>query len=345
MQAIRNAASHVPGSQSCWQRNWPRVFLLFSLATAVLCFVSIITGLITAVLHPRLVLLSIYCLIFALLGLSAEMRQFAWCRRVVYLWMRYFYFLTYYKARAVFYFMFGCLLFTDRALDIIAAVVAIVLGIMMLLVSLIVNLPVFEDPHEQQAKEEEFRNYYSGPAPNPAAAGTNAGTTAALAPAPAATTTTSSTGGVQADTPAHFNSGAMSNQSAAASQSPKVPPSAMPAQTNNDAYNQADTFRDSSDDEPVRHGDSSTYGKPSPNANPYETNPSDAYGDAGTHAFGSGGKIGPSMFAPSVSSRATSVAPPLQEAGMTRGTTAESAIRRDFAAAVAANVKDDDDLR
>lgn len=337
MQAIRNAASHVPGSQSCWQRNWPRVFLFFALATAVLCFVAIITGLITAVIRPRMMLLSIYCLIFALLGFSAEMRQFAWCRRIVYLWMRYFYFLTYYKARAIFYIMFGCLLLTDRALDIIAAVVTLVLGVMMLLVSLIVDLPVFEDPREQQEKEEEYRSYYSGPTAN--GNGANAATTAGAAAANSQNMATTGFGAsnnnndadVQEDTPAQFTSGAQTAHSA------KVPPSAILAQANNNNSNYAEkAYGNSSDDEPARRENAEGYNSNnySPNANPYDTSNSNVYS--------SREKSGPGMFAPSTASRTTSVAPPLQEAGVTRGGNSESAIRRDFAAAVASNVKDDD---
>lgn len=327
MQAIRNAAARMPGMQNCWQRNWPRVFLLFSLATAALCFASIITGLITAILQPRLVLLSIYCLIFALLGFSAELRQFSWCRRVVYLWMRYFYFLTYYKARAIFYLMFGCLLLTSRVLDIIAAIVTIVLGFMMLLTSLIVDLPVFEDPREQQEKEEEFRNYYSGPEPSsnahnappaapPAVSGQAGGASNFASDAP------------MADTPAQpAKSAAVQNTQMTA----KAPPSAMPAQTyaTPQAANYTEqAYRNSSDDEPARTQSSGVYGG--------------GAGAGGANMYASGGKSGPSMFAPSDTSRATSMAPPLQEAGVTRGTGTESAIRRDFAAAVATNLKDDD---
>ncbi|KPA75600.1 hypothetical protein ABB37_08475 [Leptomonas pyrrhocoris] len=327
MQNIRNAASHMPGSSSCWQRNWPRVFLLFALATAVLCFVSIITGLITAVLQPRLVLLSIYCLLFALLGFSAELRQFAWCRRVVYLWMRYFYFLTYYKARAIFYIMFGFLLLTSRTLDIIAAIVTLALGIMMLLVALVVDLPVFEDPREQQQKEEEYRNYYSGPPPNSAAVvNTNAGTNNV-------NMNTTSNNGVQADTPAQFKSGAANAQHN--KQAAVVPPGAAPAQTNHYTDH---TYRDSGDDEPAQREGTSTYSNVSPKANPYETNNSDTY--AGANMFSSGGRSGPSMFAPSPATQVAS--PPLQEAGVTRGGNTESAIRRDFAAAVGSSAKGDD---
>lgn len=339
MQAIRNAASRMPGSQNCWQRNWPRVFLFFALATAVLCFVSIITGLITAILQPRLVILSIYCLIFALLGFSAEMRQFSWCRRIVYLWMRYFYFLTYYKARALFYIMFGFLLLTSRTLDIIAAIVTLVLGFMMLLVALIVDLPVFEDPREQQEKEEEYRNYYSGPAPANAAAANAAamnGANNAYA--------NNNNNGVQPDTPAQFASGAQNTVTQPSTQvagAAKAPPSAMPAQTNNN--NNSNAYRDSSDDEPARREGSSNYGSPGPNANPYEmNNNNNNYGGGGAYMTASNGKSGPNMFEPSASSRSPGVAPPLQEAGVTRGNNSESAIRRDFAAAVAPNLKEDD---
>ena len=352
MQAVRSAASHVPGSRNCWQRNWPRVFLPFSLATTALCFVAIIMGFIKALLKPHEYILDIYCLIFSLLGLSAEMRQFAWARRIVYFWMRYFYFLTFYKARAAFYIMFGCLLLNNSVLDIIAAVVTLVLGIMMLLVSLIVNLPVYEDPREQQEREEEYRSYYSGPTANHVGAtATNVAVTTGNANTSKAAQNVEMAGfgpnnnnnvnDAQEDTPAQFSSSGATS----APQAAKAPPSAMPAQTNHNSNNNNNW--NSSDDEPARREAPSTYNSTAPTARPYETN--NSY-DSGANMLASNGKSGPNMLAPSSpASRTTSVAPPLQEAGVTRGggggggsNDTESAIRRQFAAAVASNLKDDD---
>ncbi|KPI84439.1 hypothetical protein ABL78_6521 [Leptomonas seymouri] len=327
MQNVRNAASHVPGSQSCWQRNWPRIFLVSSLITTVLCFVSVITGLITAVIQPRLMLLSIYCLLFALLAFSAELRQFSWCRRVVYLWMRYFYFLTYYKARAIFYIMLGFLLLTSRTLDIIAAIVALALGFIMLLVALVVNLPVFEDPREQQQKDEEFRRYYDAAAPSNAAAAaaatSNQNVSAAAFGADAKTV--NSNNDVQGNTQAQLSS-------APTKQSVKAPPTAMSAQRSpSNANNYVDRpFHNSSDDEPAQREQSSTYSSSSPIETQKTRHP-------GAVTFSSGGKSGPNMFASATPVQTTGVTPPLQEAGMTRGGSMESAIRRDFAAAMGAS--------
>ncbi|KAG5487537.1 hypothetical protein LSCM1_07494 [Leishmania martiniquensis] len=187
MSPNRSADSRAPESQSCWQRNWPRVFLVLSIAVVVFTFVGIILSLVKVILFPRVVLLDMYCLLFSLLGLSAELRQFSVLHRVLYIWMKYFYFLVYYRARGIFYVFFGILLLGNGVAEIIGGILAIMLGAMMLLVSVVVGLPEFDDPAEVKRVQEEFQRYYGGGAPS----------TAAAAPAPQAPKS-----GAQADTPA-----------------------------------------------------------------------------------------------------------------------------------------------
>ncbi|KAG5512241.1 hypothetical protein GH5_07727 [Leishmania sp. Ghana 2012 LV757] len=194
MDPNRSVESRAPESQSCWQRNWPRAFLFMSIAVVVLSFVGIILSLAKIVLSPSVVLLDMYCLLFSLLGLSAELRQFSLLRRVVYVWMKFFYFLVYYRARGIFYIFFGILLLGNGVAEIMGGIVAIALGTVMLLVGVVVGLPEFEDPAEAKRVQEEFQRYYGGGSPSAAA-----GAPSAAAAAPASQAAKS---GAQADPPA-----------------------------------------------------------------------------------------------------------------------------------------------
>ncbi|KAG5507940.1 hypothetical protein JIQ42_07234 [Leishmania sp. Namibia] len=194
MDPNRRVESRAPESQSCWQRNWPRAFLFMSVAVVVLSFVGIILSLAKIVLSPSVVLLDMYCLLFSLLGLSAELRQFSVLRRVVYVWMKFFYFLVYYRARGIFYIFFGILLLGNGVAEIMGGIVAIALGALMLLVGVVVGLPEFEDPAEAKRVQEEFQRYYGGGSPSAAA-----GAPSAAAAAPASQAAKS---GAQADPPA-----------------------------------------------------------------------------------------------------------------------------------------------
>ncbi|KAK7202096.1 COPI associated protein [Novymonas esmeraldas] len=307
METVRNVASHAPGSHTCWQRNWPRVFLLMSLAVTVLAFVGIILGFVKIIFAPNIVLLNIYCLIFSLLGFSAELRQFAFLRRFIYLWMKYFYFLVYYRARGIFYILFGFLLLGTGVVELIGGILAIVLGVVMLLVGLVVGLPQFEDPAEEKRVQEEFQRYYGGGPP----------TTATAPPPPppppppaTAATAAAAKSGVQADTPA-------------------VPASKVPADSNKDTganlYREYNFGGGGGGGAPAREA-SSTYSTAGAPANPYE--------DEGTFRSGGANMFGTANAA---------VKPPMQEAGLTRGDS-ESALRKQFAEAVAKSA-DNNDLR
>ncbi|CAJ1016512.1 putative COPI associated protein [Leishmania utingensis] len=183
MFTTHSAQSRAQANQSCWVRNWPRAFLGMSLAVVLLSFVGIILSFIKIIYSPNVVLLNVYCLIFSLLGLSAELRQFSVLRRVVYKWMKYFYFLVYYRARGIFYILFGILLLGNGTIETVGGVVAIVLGVLMLLVGVGVGLPEFEDAAEARRVQEEFQRYYGG------GSSSSAAPAAASVPAPASSAT------------------------------------------------------------------------------------------------------------------------------------------------------------
>lgn len=161
-----NVAS--PAPTSFWQRNWPRVFILFSIAVVVLTFLGIIFNFLSIVIKPNVALLNVYCLVFSLLTLSAELRQFPWCRTLSYHWMKYTYFLTYYTPRGLFYIFLGLLLLGDSVLLYVAGAVSIVVGVVMLVTNLFVGLPVYDDPQERRREQEEARRYYEGSNAKPA---------------------------------------------------------------------------------------------------------------------------------------------------------------------------------
>lgn len=146
-----------------WSRNWPRFFLICSLIVVVLTFVSCIFGLIKIVITPNAVILTIYCLIFSLLAFSAELRQFTWCRGIVYRWMKYVYFLVYYRPRGMFYIFFGLLLLGGGVLLYVAGAVAIAVGVLMLITSVFFTLPVYEDPQEIAEAQAVQERYFAAP--------------------------------------------------------------------------------------------------------------------------------------------------------------------------------------
>ncbi|KAG5511695.1 hypothetical protein JKF63_07292 [Porcisia hertigi] len=162
MVSSNSVAPPEPVRGSCCQHNWPLVFLITSFIVTLFAFVGIILGFVKIIFAPNIVLLNVYCLIFCLLGLSAELRQFSLFRRVVYTWMKYFYFLVHYRQRGIFYIFFGFLLIGTGAIEIISGALAIALGALMLVVSTVVSLPKFEDPEEERRVREEYQFYYGG---------------------------------------------------------------------------------------------------------------------------------------------------------------------------------------
>ncbi|EPY26689.1 hypothetical protein STCU_06129 [Strigomonas culicis] len=138
-----------------WSRHMHRFYLLCSLLVVILTFVGIIMNLVKVVITPSRVLLDVYCLAFSLLALSAELRQFSWCRRVVYLWLQFFYIIASYPWRGIFYISFGLLLLGDSITMYVAGGFAIVLGIAMYIFSYLLQLPVFEDAQEQRRQQAE----------------------------------------------------------------------------------------------------------------------------------------------------------------------------------------------
>lgn len=148
--------------RSFFARHWPWIFILLSLVVAVLTFVGVIMNFTQVVLRANIVLINIYCLMFSLLALLAELRQFQWFRKLSYLWVKYVYVLTYYKPRGVFYILLGLLLLGNMAILYAAGVIAMLVGVVMLVTSSVVAMPTFEDPQERAREAEEARRYYEG---------------------------------------------------------------------------------------------------------------------------------------------------------------------------------------
>ncbi|GET85709.1 hypothetical protein, conserved [Leishmania tarentolae] len=144
---------------------WPLVFLILSIVVVVLTFVSVIITLVYATTLNG-VILGVYCLLFSLLGLSAELLQFSVMSEVIMVWMKYFYILLFYRPRGIYYILFGVLLLGTGILNIVAGTITIVLGILMLVVSLVVSLP-------ETSAAGEGEGQRSGPTSGSAGRGTS----------------------------------------------------------------------------------------------------------------------------------------------------------------------------
>ncbi|CBH14394.1 hypothetical protein, conserved [Trypanosoma brucei gambiense DAL972] len=124
---------------------WSLVFLILSIIAMALVISS---SLVTLVVRNNTVadtFLELYMLVFAFLGLSAELRRFEGIRRGVYLWLRYFYFLTTYSGRGLFYIFLGAIAVGGTPLRYTSCVITTVLGFLMFVVNCFVNLPVYKD--------------------------------------------------------------------------------------------------------------------------------------------------------------------------------------------------------
>ncbi|CBZ23334.1 uncharacterized protein [Leishmania mexicana MHOM/GT/2001/U1103] len=146
-----------PSRQSCCHRSWPAVFLIMSLIVVVLTFVCVILYFLRSDVTPSTGFLGVYCLIFSLLGLSAEVLQFSSLNGALFIWMRYFHVLVYYRPRGIFYILFGVLLLGTTIIEIVAGSVAIALGALMLLIGLVAGIPEFEE-----VSEEEHHRHHGG---------------------------------------------------------------------------------------------------------------------------------------------------------------------------------------
>ncbi|CAC22647.1 conserved hypothetical protein [Leishmania major strain Friedlin] len=171
MSGTHNGELRAPSRQSCCHRSWPVVFLIMSIIVVVLAFICVILGFLHSAITVNVGFLGVYCLIFSLLALSAEVLQFSSLNGVLFVWMKYFHVLLYYRPRGVFYILFGVLLLGTRTVEIIAGAVAIALGALILLVSMVAGMPEFEE-----APEEEPHRRNGGRTSSAAVRGTSPGT-------------------------------------------------------------------------------------------------------------------------------------------------------------------------
>lgn len=136
-------------------RNWPKIFLLASIAIFALNIASIVTNILGIITIIGINVINIYCTFFSFLTLSAELRQFNVFRKMVSFWLKYFIFLLFYKSRGVFYILYGLLTIGSGILTTVSGFLAIGLGVCMIITSLFVELPVYEDMKEMERQYED----------------------------------------------------------------------------------------------------------------------------------------------------------------------------------------------
>nr|CCC92902.1 conserved hypothetical protein [Trypanosoma congolense IL3000] len=124
---------------------WVFAFLLLSVLSMTLVIASSIVTLVFYSLPVSLTFLELYTVLFAVLGLTAEFRLIRPVRIVVDFWIRYFYFLTTYAGRGLFYIFLGVITIGGTTLNYVAAATTLFLGVLMFFASLCVDLPVYRD--------------------------------------------------------------------------------------------------------------------------------------------------------------------------------------------------------
>lgn len=126
-------------------RNWEVIFLLASAAVVVLNLIGIIMNIIGIITIIGINVINIYCTFFSILTFSAELRYFKAFRPIVFMYIKFFAFLVFYKSRGMFYIFFGLLLLGDGVLNTIGGSIAIGLGAVMIIVSTFITLPEYDD--------------------------------------------------------------------------------------------------------------------------------------------------------------------------------------------------------
>ncbi|RNF26289.1 uncharacterized protein Tco025E_01438 [Trypanosoma conorhini] len=143
-------------------RNWSRSFLALSAISMGLVIASSIISLMTLNIGVSTIFLNVYLVMLCFFALTAELRQVKCLRGLIYIWMKYLYFLTTYTGRAIFYIFLGTLAFGGGLLNYVAAGVAVVLGTLMFCVNLVVELPKYVDPEMLREEEAARREALGG---------------------------------------------------------------------------------------------------------------------------------------------------------------------------------------
>lgn len=138
----------------CNKDTWPLVILMTGFGVAFLVVLVSVLSLMTFEGVPQVVL-SVYLIILALLGLEAEFRRIKFLRSLIYVCaIKYFYFLTNYYIRGVYYIFMGSILLGDAPLNIIAGGICMGLGVLLIGVHFFIGLPTYLDWQEVQAEAE-----------------------------------------------------------------------------------------------------------------------------------------------------------------------------------------------
>ena len=105
----------------CTKEQWPIIVVVLGFVICfLLCLVSVLS-LMTFEGGVAGVILNVYVCILALLAFAAEMRRFKFCRGMIYMFMKYCYFLTHYFGRGLFYIFIGTIVLDSAPLNIAVA--------------------------------------------------------------------------------------------------------------------------------------------------------------------------------------------------------------------------------
>lgn len=150
----------------CSRKSLPTVVLIVGFIANFLVGLVCVLDLLQFSGVPQ-VILDLYLLVLAVLTFSAELRMFKPLRSIIYVWIKFVYFLTSYTGRGLFYIFMGSVVIGDTVLQYIAGGVVIGTGFLIIIGNCVFGLPIYmdwqvakADAAEQRRKQQE-QNFVS----------------------------------------------------------------------------------------------------------------------------------------------------------------------------------------
>ena len=139
------------GCCKCSQEYIPTTLLIFGVIS---CFAVSLVSVLDLLQFSGVpsIMLDVYMVALSFMAFSAEFRRFRPLRNIIYTWIKFFYFLTSWVGRGLFYIFMGSVLLNTSVLSYIAGGFVIFTGVFMIGSSCKFELPVFQD--WQVVKEE-----------------------------------------------------------------------------------------------------------------------------------------------------------------------------------------------
>ena len=138
----------------CDKNTWSLSLMIIAMSCMLL---QTLAGVLLLMASPSIAdgILEIYIAILAVMCFFVELRRFTPFRAMIYSVVKYFYFLTSYPGRSVFYIFLGSISINGDLLSIIAGGSTITIGVLYFVIHCRYGLPRFVDPEVAIAEAEE----------------------------------------------------------------------------------------------------------------------------------------------------------------------------------------------